>query len=298
MNWEINHRAVCRYSAPISQSHHLLHLKPRPHPRQELISYNLSIAPMPASRADFVDDFGNPTSIVAIETEHARLEIHSRAQVHLMDDEHPDHARLSSWNDVAAQLRANLGPETFEAVQYSCPSRYIQPTRDIYKYVRRSFPDGRPISEAVLELTARIHRDFAVERGAADMAASAESVLKSKRGSAQDLAHLETACLRTLGLAARCVSGYLVTGALSGSLNLAGTDACHAWISVWAPETGWFDVDPARNIIQGKDYIAIGFGRDFHDVSAVSGVLLGGGEYRADMAVEVRPLEEPAGKPD
>ncbi len=290
MNFEISHRTIYRYSAPVSQSHHLLHLTPRSHSRQNVLRHSLIIDPAPASKTELMDDFGNPASIITIEKDHTKLEIHSRAQVAVYAPAPLDTARSASWNDVAAQLRANLGPETFEAVQYSCPSRYIRATRDIYKFVRPSFPEGRPLLEAVQDLTARIHREFKYQAGATDAATSVAEVLRIKRGVCQDFAHLEIAGLRTLGLAARYVSGYLLTYPPEGQPKLVGADASHAWISVWSPEWGWVDFDPTNNLIPKEEHIAIAFGRDFQDVSPVSGVLLGGGEHDVEVAVDVNPV--------
>jgi transglutaminase-like putative cysteine protease len=287
MNFEISHRTVYRYSAPVSQSYHLLHLTPRPRTKQSLLRHSILIDPAPASKTDLTDDFGNPASIITIEQDHTELLIHSRAQVKVEARQSVDPARSASWNDVAAQLRANLGPETYEAIQYSCPSRFIKPSRNIYKFVRPSFPDGRPIVEGVLDLTARIFRDFAYQKDATDVATSVEDVLRIKRGVCQDFAHLQIACLRTLGLAARYVSGYLLTRPPAGQTKLVGADASHAWISVWAPETGWIDYDPTNNLMPNEDHITLAFGRDFQDVSPVSGVLLGGGEHEVDVGVDV-----------
>ena len=289
MNFEISHRTIYRYSAPVSQSHHLLHLTPRSHARQTVLRHSLIIDPAPASKTELTDDFGNPASIITIEQDHNKLEIHSRAHVDVEAPPLIETARSTSWNDVAAQLRANLGPATFEAVQYSCRSRYIRATRDVYKFARPSFPEGRPLLEAVQDLTARIHREFKYQTGATDAATSVEEVLRIRRGVCQDFAHLEIACLRTLGLAARYVSGYLLTYPPEGQPKLVGADASHAWVSVWTPEFGWVDFDPTNNLIPKEEHVAIAFGRDFQDVSPVSGVLLGGGEHDVEVAVDVNP---------
>ena len=290
MNYEISHRTVYRYSAPVSHSAHLLHLKPRAHPRQTVIRHNLLIDPAPSPQSDFIDDFGNPATIITVEQEHTMLVIHSQAQVEVEFPPAFDAGHPASWNDVAAQLRANLGAETFEAVLFSCPSRYIRPSRDLYKFARPSFPDGRPLLEAVADLTARIYNGFTYCAGSTDAATPVEEVLRTKRGVCQDFAHIEIACLRTLGLAARYVSGYLLTRPPEGQPKLIGADASHAWISVWAPETGWVDFDPTNNVMPKDEHIAVAFGRDFQDVSPVSGVLLGGGEHEVEVAVDVNPV--------
>lgn len=289
MNFDISHRTILRYSATVSQSHHLLHLAPRPHPRQTVYRSSIIIEPAPASRTDLIDDFGNPFSIISIEQDHTELLIHSRAQVEVRAQPPIDPARSPSWNDVAAQIRANRAPETFEAIQYSCPSRYIRPSRELYKFVRPSFPDGRPIFQSVTDLMARIFREFKFESGVTDVATPVAEFMQIKRGVCQDFAHLQIACLRTLGLAARYVSGYLLTRPPEGQAKLVGADASHAWVSVWAPETGWVDFDPTNNLLPKEEHITLGFGRDFQDVSPVSGVLLGGGEHKVIVEVDVNP---------
>ncbi len=294
MKFEISHRTAYRYSAPVSQSHHLLHLEPRPHSRQMVLRHSLLIDPAPASKTDLVDDFGNPASIITVEQDHTELVIHSRAEVDVQAPPSFEARHSARWNDVAAQLRANLGSETFEVILYSCPSRYIRPSREIYKFARPSFPEGRPLLDAVRDLTARIYQNFTYQSGATDVATPVEEVLRLKRGVCQDFAHLEIACLRTLGLAARYVSGYLLTRPPEGQPKLVGADASHAWISVWAPETGWLDFDPTNNTTPKEEHIALAFGRDFQDVSPVSGVLLGGGEHEVEVAVDVNPVEESA----
>jgi transglutaminase-like putative cysteine protease len=290
MNFEISHRTFYSYSAPVSQSYHLLHLEPRPHSRQTVLRHSLLIDPAPASRTDLIDDFGNPVSIITIEQDHTELVVHSRAQVDVVAPPDLDARNSPSWNDVAAQLRANLGPESFDAILYTCSSRYIRPSREIYKFARPSFPDGRPLLEAVTDLTARIYREFIYESGATDVATPVEEVLRIKRGVCQDFAHLEIACLRTLGLSVRYVSGYLLTRPPDGRPKLAGADASHAWISVWTPEYGWVDFDPTNNLRPKVEHIALAFGRDFQDVSPVAGVLLGGGDHEVEVAVDVNQV--------
>ncbi len=249
--------------------------------------HSLLIDPAPATKTDLEDDFGNRASIISIEQDHTELIIHARSLVEVEAPPALDPKRTPGWNDVAAQLRSNRGADTFVAVQYTCPSRFIRPSREIYKYARHSFQDGRPIMDAVLDLTARIYRDFTYKSGATDAATTVEEVLRLRCGVCQDFGHLQIACLRTMGLAARYVSGYLLTHPPEGQTKLVGADASHAWVSVWAPETGWVDFDPTNNLIPATDHITLAYGRDFQDVSPVAGVLLGGGEHEVAVAVDV-----------
>ncbi len=294
---DVSHRTLYRYSAPVSQSHHLLHLTPRPHPRQTVLRHGILIEPAPASRTEFTDDFGNASSIITIEQDHTELVLHARSQVEVTARGAIDVAQSSSWEDVAAQLRSNRGAETFEAIQYTCPSRYIRPNREIYKFLKPSFQPGSSLLEAVLNLTTRIHRGFTYTPGVTDTATSVEEVLRLRRGVCQDFAHLEIACLRTLGLAARYVSGYLLTRPPEGQAKLVGADASHAWLSLWTPEHGWVDFDPTNNVIPGEDHVTLALGRDFQDVSPVSGVLLGGSSHEMEVGVDVNPAAASARPP-
>jgi transglutaminase-like putative cysteine protease len=266
-------------------------LSPRQHPLQKIGRHSLLIDPAPSARTELVDDFGNPASIITIEQDHNELVIHARSQIEVTPAPEPDLSRTSSWNDVAAQLRANRSLDVFEAIQFTCPSRYIRPSREIYRFLRPSFPEGRPVLEAARDLTRRIHKELTYQPGATDIATTVEEVLQIQRGVCQDFAHLQIACLRTLGLPARYVSGYLLTRPPEGQPKLAGADASHAWVSVWAPETGWVDFDPTNDLIPSGEHITLAYGRDFQDVSPVSGVLLGGGDHEAEVSVDVVPVK-------
>lgn len=290
MIFEISHRTSYRYATPVSQSHHLLHLTPRSRALQTVGRHSLLIDPAPAARNEMTDDFGNPAAIIAIEQEHTELVIHARSAVEVRAGQPVRPAASPGWNDLAATLRNNLGPETYDVVQYTCPSRFVRPNRDLYHFAKPSFPDDRPILEAVLDLTGRIFKDFAYDNTATDVTTPVNEVLRIKRGVCQDFAHLEIACLRSLGLPARYVSGYLLTRPPEGQVKLVGSDASHAWISVWTPETGWVDFDPTNNMMPSTEHITLAFGRDYQDVSPVSGVLLGGGDHQVEVAVDVTPV--------
>ena len=158
------------------------------------------------------------------------------------------------------------------------------------QFAKDSFPARRPILAGVMDLTARIFHEFKFDPTATDVSTPIERVLELKRGVCQDFAHLAIAALRSLGLPARYVSGYLLTRPPPGQMKLAGTDASHAWLSVWAPQTGWIDFDPTNGIIPSGEHITVAYGRDYEDISPVSGVLLGGGEQTMTVAVDVESI--------
>ena len=162
--------------------------------------------------------------------------------------------------------------------------------REALDYARPSFPPDRPVLEAANDLTQRMYADFIFDSTATDISTPVSHVLRNRRGVCQDFAHVAITCLRALGLPARYVSGYLLTLPPPGMEKLQGADASHAWISVWAPEVGWVDFDPTNGVIPTDSHITVAYGRDYDDVSPVSGVLLGGRDQRMTVAVDVTPV--------
>jgi transglutaminase-like putative cysteine protease len=153
---------------------------------------------------------------------------------------------------------------------------------------------GRPVLEAVMELVARIHEDFTYEPRATTVQTPLREVFEKRWGVCQDFAHLQIGCLRSLGLAARYVSGYLRTTPPPDRPRLIGTDASHAWLAVYCGEAGWIDVDPTNNVLVSSDHITVGWGRDYYDVCPVQGVIVGGGEHTMNVSVDVAPEDTTA----
>jgi transglutaminase-like putative cysteine protease len=293
MIFEVSHKTVYRYASPVAQSHHLVHLTPRPHERQRIIRYGLAIAPNPALRTDFTDYFGNPAVAVAIENSHSELLIHSRILIDITAPPDVDIAASAPWETVARQLAGSEGPQDLDVVQYIPASHHTPPCRALFAFAEPSFPPSRPILACAMDLCARIYGEFAYDSAATDVATAIPKILKIRRGVCQDFAHLLLAAMRIMGLPARYVSGYLLTRAPAGKPKLIGSDASHAWVSVWAPEIGWVDFDPTNDMIPRDEHITIAYGRDFQDVSPVAGVLLGGGAHHVDVAVDVAPVLSP-----
>lgn len=289
MIFEVSHKTVYRYASPVAQSHHLVHLAPRPHERQRVIRHSLVITPDPALRTDFIDYYGNPASAVAIENSHSELSIHSRILLEVTAPPRVDLAASAPWEAVARKFAPRQGPYDLEVAQYLPPSHHTPLCRDVLAFAEPSFPPGRPLLACVADLSARIHRDFAYDSSATDVATTIAELLRIRRGVCQDFAHLLLAACRVMGLPARYVSGYLLTHPPVGQPKLIGSDASHAWASVWAPDVGWVDFDPTNNVIPQGEHITIAYGRDFQDVSPVTGVLLGGGAHQLDVGVDVTP---------
>ncbi|HZD31164.1 MAG TPA: transglutaminase family protein [Candidatus Angelobacter sp.] len=147
------------------------------------------------------------------------------------------------------------------------------------------------MAEALLDLTARVHNDFRFDPKVTNVRTPAEEVFRKRRGVCQDFAHLQIACLRSLNIGARYVSGYLRTFPPAGRPRLVGSDASHAWVSVYCPGIGWLDMDPTNNVVPSDGHVTLAWGRDYGDVSPLHGLVLGGGAHTLKVAVDMEPLE-------
>jgi transglutaminase-like putative cysteine protease len=294
MIFEVSHKTTYHYTAPVAQANHLVHLAPRPHERQRVMHHCIDVSPAPASRNDFTDYFGNPASTVAIERSHSELMIHSKSVVEVNAPAAVDLAASMPWDKLVHDLAPPKRIAELDAAQFLMPSPNTAITKDLIDFAGPSFTAGRPVLECARDLTHRIFTEFAYDGAATDIATTTDELLKIRRGVCQDFAHLLIASMRAYGLPARYVSGYLLTHAPEGKERYIGADASHAWVSVWSPGAGWVDFDPTNDLIPRDEHVTIAYGRDFQDVSPVTGVLLGGGAHEADVAVDVTPIEKQA----
>jgi transglutaminase-like putative cysteine protease len=290
MRYAITHTTVYDYSEPAALGHNLVHLEPRPHPRQTVFTCVLEIDPLPEVTRRHHDYFGNPVHYFAVQQPHRRLALVARSQVEVVPPPAVEPGRSPAWDEVAAALRAGGDESKRDACSFVFESPYVPCDSALADYARCSFPPGRPFVEAVLDLTARIHRDFRYDRRATTLTTPVGEVLARRAGVCQDFAHLQVGCLRALGLAARYVSGYLVTNPPPGQPRLVGADASHAWVSAFCPGCGWIDFDPTNDQVPGEWHITLAWGRDYGDVSPVRGIVLGGGQSTLTVAVDVSPV--------
>lgn len=289
MVYEVSHTTTYGYHTSAAISHHQIRLRPREHPRQKLLAHKLEIEPEPRDSSPRHDYYGNPLIFAAIEGAHTKLVIRSLFQV----DVHPRAtafpAETPAWERVRDSIRGVQQGPALEASEFLFDSPLIKAGDDFASYAKPSFVKGRPVLEAILDLTARIHREFKFDPTATDVTTPVSQVLKERRGVCQDFAHLQIACLRSLGLPVRYVSGYLNTRPPPGEPKLAGADASHAWVSVYCDGMGWIDVDPTNNVIPNMEHITIAWGRDYSDVSPIRGVMVGSGGHSLKVAVDVIP---------
>lgn len=287
MIYEVSHRTAYRYSQSVSISHHLLHLTPRDSAWQSCRDTAVEITPAPTVRAPSVDYFGNPTTFVTVQQNHLELVLHALSIIEVKDRPIPQPAATPAWEAVREQALGDRLPEALEALEFTFASPYVPLAAELREYAATSFTPDRPILEGALDLTHRIFTDFTYKPGSTDLGTGVMRAFAMRRGVCQDFAHIQIACLRSLGLPARYVSGYLLTRPAEGKERMVGADASHAWLSIWVPGHDWVDLDPTNDLIPGREHITIGWGRDYGDVSPVSGVMFGGGAHEVSVAVDV-----------
>lgn len=298
MKLRILHETVYAYAPPVDTAQHIVHLKPRDTAHQQLLSHGLEISPQPAARSERIDAWGNTRCFFALQTAHEELRVLAESTVLTRAPEPLPADGGAPWEAVRDRFRYRAGGSWDRAAEFVFPSEYVPQHDDFASYVRPVFTPGLPVLVAAEALMRRIHADFRYESDSTDVGTPAVEALAQRRGVCQDFAHIMIGCLRAMGVPARYVSGYLLTVPPPGQPRLVGSDASHAWVSVYAPpaadvsaEGGWFDFDPTNDRMLGEDYVTIAFGRDFGDVSPMRGLLHGGGEHTLDVAVTVEPLE-------
>jgi transglutaminase-like putative cysteine protease len=294
MIYKVTHTTTYNYTDVVSLSHHLLRLAPRDLAYQRCHDRQVRIDPQPAVAGEHLDYFGNAVKFLTIEGPHRTLVVRAVSEVSVLPRRVPDPAETPAWETVREFGRGRQMGPALEAVEFVFDSWFVKTSDEFAAYALPSFSKERPILEAVLDLTARIHRDFKFDPKATTLATPPEEAFKKRRGVCQDFAQIEIACLRSLGLPARYVSGYLETDPPPGQARLAGADASHAWISFYCHGIGWIDVDPTNNLLPATRHIAVAYGRDYNDVSPIRGVILGAGEHRLDVVVDVVALGETA----
>ncbi len=270
-------------------AHHSCHLRPRQFDWQGVAKHDLQIVPAGATTLRSVDYFGNQVHRVELLVEHTTLEVTSSSVVELAPRPEVPLGGIP-WDETAEKLRATGALTT--VLEYCFDSPLVRAHPMLAAYAQQTFPPGRSLVDAILEFNGRIFEEFHYEPAATDVSTPLAQVLRERRGVCQDFAHLAVGCLRSLGLAARYVSGYLETTPPPGQARLIGAAASHAWASVYVPGFGWLDFDPTNNVLPGLAHVTVAWGRDFSDVSPLKGVVLGGGAHQVSVSVDVERVED------
>lgn len=292
MLYSISHSTLYEYQAEVNQSHHVALLEPRSTNRQTCLSHKLEIDPGPGSQEQRSDYFGNRVTHFSIGTPYRKLRVHAQSVVEVQPGELELGFPGPAWEEVRDSI-TNSAPKTeLWAVREFCHASPLAPRSPVLAdYARQSFPTGRPLVEAMADLTARIHSDFTFDPTATTVATPVHQVLELRRGVCQDFAQLQIACLRSLGLAARYVSGYLETLPPPGMPKLVGADASHAWLSLYCPQAGWLDFDPTNNLRPHGRHITVAWGLDFSSTSLLRGVFVGSGAQQLTVSVDVNRID-------
>jgi transglutaminase-like putative cysteine protease len=288
MKYQLIHRTTYHYEGAVTVSHHLAKLAPRSLPGQHCPWHELDIRPVPVGRGVHHDAFGNTTTYFEVEGKHETLSVTAKSLVEVTAPPTTDAAKTPAWEDVRDGCHAEKLTHGSDAGIFRFASPFVPLVEEFAAYAKQVFPPCRPILQGVIALTERIYREFRFDPRATDISTPVMEVFRRRAGVCQDFAHLMLACLRSIGIPARYVSGYIETSPPPGQARLIGADASHAWVSVFCgDDAGWLDADPTNNLLPRERHITIAWGRDFSDVSPLRGVTLGAGSQRMEVAVDV-----------
>jgi len=294
VRYRVQHETVYTYSGDVVHSHQLLHLAPRDSERQTCLSHQVRVEPTPANCSADTDAFGNPVMRLQFDRPHQRLEVTSEMSVEVRPRIKVD--RSEAWERARNKLAYAARPPgavRLDAQRFRCESPHVRIKQVFTDYGANCFPAGHPLLDCVDTLMHKLQDEMTYAPGETSVTTPLLEVLEKRRGVCQDYAHLMIACLRSRGLAARYVSGYLRTVPAADSKSLVGADASHAWVAVYCPTAGWVEFDPTNGVRADTDHITLAWGRDFGDVSPLRGVIVGGGRHQLSVRVVVSPEATP-----
>jgi len=306
MKLSITHETVYDYRPVVETAQHMAYLTPLNRPSQLLLGHRLEITPQPTQISTTLDVFGNTRHFFSLQVPHRRLRVVGSSEVQTQPSNLP--RNLTAWEVVREHFRYHAGAVFDAANEFVFASSMAPHHNNFASYARPSFPPGQSLMLCALDLMHRIYRDFTYESLSTEVNTPALQALAQRKGVCQDFAHIFVACLRSLGLAARYVSGYLLTTPAPGTVKLRGSDASHAWASVYLPAQNasadapalpacWLDLDPTNDRAgcpsPGEDYVTLAIGRDFSDVSPMRGVIHGGARHVLTVGVTVEPTSAP-----
>ena len=297
MIFQVIHSTKYAYNAPVSYCHNIATLRPRPSMGQQLLDYSIEIGPEPSEITERVDFFGNYITRFSIQTEHKQLEVRTQSKIErnynqFYDSFFSPKCKDVTLNDALLALRANTA-DVIEAKQFILESIFIRRTDgNIKHYAEVSFKENRSVFEAAYELMQRIYTDFQFVSGFTSISTPINEVMLEKKGVCQDFAQIAIACIRSVGLPARYISGYIETLPSPGKEKLVGADASHAWFAIFIPGFGWVDFDPTNNQIPRNQHIVVGWGRDYYDVPPLKGVVYGSGKSKLKVSVDISPQDQ------
>ncbi len=289
MKYRVEHHTVYENTLPVSVGHNEAWLTPRHTSRQSVLSHRIEIQPEPSTRGTLTDYFGNTVTQFLFNQGYTSLSIAAIDEVEIVT---PLQAGSPgpAWETVLEELRAHATGESLRAYEFTFESPRCRLVDEFADYARDCCQPHRPIRDVLTELMKRFHHDFRYDSTATTISTPVEQVFRQRRGVCQDFSHLMISILRSLGFAARYVSGYLRTLPPPGKPRLVGGDASHAWLSVYGGSLGWVDLDPTNCQFPSTDHITLAWGRDYTDVAPVKGVYIGGSSPKLRVSVDVCPV--------
>lgn len=284
MRYRATHLTRYLYEQPVSQCLSEARLTPRELPYQHLVHSAVCVDPAPEVMERRTDYYGNEVLAFSIFRTHDSFVTTSSSLVDVLPDTRPVPPELS-WEKARAHLVEHDDTDSLAAYEFTFDSPYVAAAPELADYARPTFTPGRPIVEAVKELSHRIHEEFLYRPRSTTIDMPLIEVLSKRQGVCQDFTHVMIGALRSLQLSARYVSGYLKSGG-----TYQGAEASHAWVSVFIPGYGWLDLDPTNDMIPGQGHVTLALGRDYGDVTPVKGIALGGGGQTVEVEVRVTPV--------
>jgi transglutaminase-like putative cysteine protease len=304
---EVEHRTCYRYAAPVALAHHLAHLRPIDDARQQVERFELAVTPQPAHEAHDADRLGNHRQCFTVNRSHRELQVQALSRVRVTAPPPLDPAATLAWEAVRERLRYAAGRAFEPASEFVHASPFVPALAEVAVWAESAFEPGRPVAEVGIELMARLHGELVYRRESTEIDTPLATVLERREGVCQDFAHLLIAALRSMGLAARYVSGYLLTAPPDPGAGdaprqgeslpapLLGADASHAWVALWCPMADgsparWLELDPTNKLLPSIGHVRLAVGRDYGDVTPLRGVIRGGGEHALEVRVHTQRL--------
>jgi len=296
IQYKIFHETIFHYNTPVSFSHNIARLQPVQTDYQKLEEYTLEVEPNADDIQEYQDYLGNNLTKIYIKKSHEKLSVTAHSVVTINEEKITEKFKSLKHVDISfEELRRDLqslSEETLYAKQFLFPSDLIPyPTKKILDYAKESFSQEENLYAAIHQLTKRIFTDFEFKSGFSDIATPIETIFKERKGVCQDFATLAISILRAYNIPTRYASGYIQTYPERGQKKLFGADASHAWFSVYLGKHGWIDFDPTNNKIPNEEYILLGYGRDYNDITPLKGVVQSSGSSYISVRVDVSRIE-------
>ena len=301
---EITHDTHYTYDPSVEIAQHFAHLKPADLETQRVLNSEILVSPKPAWSEENRDSYGNVCTFFSLQNRHNELFISAKSLIETSNvDCGPKPLETPPWELVREHFRYHSNTKWDPASEFLFTSPFITLRPEFAEFARANFTPGRPILDAAIDLMRRIYSEFHYVSKSTDIGTPAIEALNKRQGVCQDFAHILIASMRSIGLPAKYISGYILTNPPPGQARLIGGDASHAWASVYIPSLDankqlcqgiWCDLDPTNNRwgygVPGEDYVHLAQGRDYADVSPIRGVIHGGADHRLDVSVTVLPI--------